>query len=441
MKGGTRQKDGDWSAREVAFLCPRQNGKGAVLEALILERVALNPGLLVLYSAHQVKTATEMLYRLRGRIEQTSQLKQHTRSIRVARGDETIIFDNGSRLKFVARSRGSTRGFSADMVILDEAYDLDDDAMAALLPTLSARPSAQIWYVSSAPHSTSTVLRRVCKRGRQAAESGEPGSLAYFEWAAADEADSGDVKAWLEANPGIGYRLTLEFTAQEQGAMADEDFRRERLGIWYEDEFQTVISMKRWRALHDPKIESPTGVLALAVDMTPDRSYVAIAAAIKMYDGRTHVEVTDHHGTTPCGEKTCWCNHSTVLGRVKELAEKHEACVVVIDAQGAAASMATALESELGEDRLLLTTARQMTRACGLFYDAVTDQTLHHLDQFELNDALRLATKRELGGAWAWSRKGSDADISPLVAATLASYGLSIKGDEKPKKKAFAVFA
>ena len=38
----------------------------------------------------------------------------------------------------------------------------------------------------------------------------------------------------------------------------------------------------------------------------------------------------------------------------------------------------------------------------------------------ELRDAVRGAKERPLGDAWAWSRKTSSVDISPLVAATLA---------------------
>jgi hypothetical protein len=40
--------------------------------------------------------------------------------------------------------------------------------------------------------------------------------------------------------------------------------------------------------------------------------------------------------------------------------------------------------------------------------------------QPELSAALAGATKRSLGDAWAWSRRNSAVDISPLVAATLA---------------------
>ncbi|MFW5415040.1 hypothetical protein J0910_00005, partial [Nocardiopsis sp. CNT-189] len=46
---------------------------------------------------------------------------------------------------------GGGRGLTADRVILDEAYNLSDDHMAALLPTMSARPNPQIVYTTSAP--------------------------------------------------------------------------------------------------------------------------------------------------------------------------------------------------------------------------------------------------------------------------------------------------
>jgi hypothetical protein len=38
----------------------------------------------------------------------------------------------------------------------------------------------------------------------------------------------------------------------------------------------------------------------------------------------------------------------------------------------------------------------------------------------ELKAALKGASKRSLGDSWAWARKSSAVDISPLVAVTLA---------------------
>jgi hypothetical protein len=56
--------------------------------------------------------------------------------------------------------------------------------------------------------------------------------------------------------------------------------------------------------------------------------------------------------------------------------------------------------------------------------DAAAQGEVRHLATAELIAALDGALKRPLGDAWAWSRKSSSVDISPLVAATLALWGL-----------------
>jgi hypothetical protein len=73
---------------------------------------------------------------------------------------------------------------------------------------------------------------------------------------------------------------------------------------------------------------------------------------------------------------------------------------------------------------------REYAAACGGFYDAVVQGTVVHLDQPVLNAAVAGARKRILGDAWAWGRKGGT-DVSPLVAATLARWGLVKAGDGK----------
>jgi hypothetical protein len=53
------------------------------------------------------------------------------------------------------------------------------------------------------------------------------------------------------------------------------------------------------------------------------------------------------------------------------------------------------------------------------------------LNQPELNVALAGALRRDVGDRWLWARKGVQVDISPLVAVTLAAYGLAVKGQEQ----------
>jgi hypothetical protein len=95
---------------------------------------------------------------------------------------------------------------------------------------------------------------------------------------------------------------------------------------------------------------------------------------------------------------------------------------VLYDEKSPAASLATAIEN--AGVKLTPVNASEHAQACGMFYDAVDQRTVRHLGTPELVAALRGVAKRPLSDAWAWSRKNSTVDISPLVAVTLALWGL-----------------
>ena len=248
QQGLGRARDGKWAAFEVALIVARQNGKGAVLEALELAALFLDDfGVdLILHSAHEFKTASEAFRRIQGRIESSPSFKRRVRQVYLQRGAESGEMKNGKRLRFIARSGGSGRGFSADLVILDEAYELGDSQMAALLPTLSARPNPQIWYTSTAGFPTSTQLGLVRSRGLR----GDDPSLAFFEWSADENNyDPADPACWAQANPGMGIRITGEYIAKERAALSPAEFDRERLSIGdypSEDGGWGVIGQDAW---------------------------------------------------------------------------------------------------------------------------------------------------------------------------------------------------
>jgi hypothetical protein len=96
------------------------------------------------------------------------------------------------------------------------------------------------------------------------------------------------------------------------------------------------------------------------------------------------------------------------------------------DQRDAAASLIPDL-TNLGVDVKTIN-ASEMAQACGRFFDAVEQRTLRHLHTAELRNALKGAAKRPLGDAWAWDRKSSAVDITPLVAATVAVWGAMAAG-------------
>lgn len=411
------RKDGRYAAFEVCAMVPRQNGKGAILEARELAGLFLLEEQLILHSAHEFKTAQEAFRRVLFHVENNDDLRKRVTRIRTSHGEEGIELRSGARLRFVARSTGSGRGFSGDCVILDEAYNLASEGMSALLPTLSARPNPQIWYTSSAGMEGSDQLRRVRERG----VAGEGKRLAYFEWSADAEADLDDREAWAQANPALGIRITEEFVESERDAMDDLGFSRERLGIWFDPNTQMVIDGRKWAALADPASQIQGNPIAFAVDATPERTGAAIAVAGRRADGLGHVEVVE----TRTG--TGW-----VVDRIVELQQRHKPRAWILDPASAAGAWIPALQ-ERGIEPVLIT-GREMAQACGALYeDVVENAALRHLDQPHLNNALAGARKRLLSDAWAWHRRDSTVDISPLVAATLAWHGVATHG--QPEKR------
>jgi hypothetical protein len=83
-------------------------------------------------------------------------------------------------------------------------------------------------------------------------------------------------------------------------------------------------------------------------------------------------------------------------------------------------------------------TSSEYGSACGQFYSGVQPRKgevadIVHIDQLGLNEAVAGADKKPLGDKWKWNKQNSASDITPLVAATLASWGYRKVLFEKPK--------
>jgi hypothetical protein len=238
---------GRWAAFEAVIFAPRQNLKTEYLIARILAGLYLLREDYLVYSAHQVKTTTKTFKRLKRAIERNPRL-----GARIARtsnriGAEQIELATGQTLECVARSTNSGRGFTGDTIILDEAHELDADALAALLPMLSTRPNPQVIYALSLGNENSTHLGAL----RARALAGQPG-VCWVEWSMAEGDLIEDRAVWAACNPAYPARISMEYMEREFGALGPERFARERLGksVWpagEPGEWETV-SKDAWEA-------------------------------------------------------------------------------------------------------------------------------------------------------------------------------------------------
>lgn len=426
------RRDGRWSAFRTCLVVPRQNGKNAVLEARELAGLFLFGEKLIVHTAHEYKTARESMMSMMARIRQAPDLLEH-----VAGFDETDLDDdegrrltgmktgnapgitlkNGNRLSYAARSKGSGRGFTGDLVILDEAYALGLDEMAALLPTMAARSIAgnpQVWFTSSAGMRESTLLASLRKQGREK----KVDRLAYFEWAADPTAASDDVDAWYQANPGLGVRISEEFVQDEYDTLAretgsDEEFRRERLGIWDDDLDGTgVIDADKWSS-HAGELVEPVGDVILTADTTIDRKLSALVAVGGNAAGVPQVRVVRSEAGS------AWIPDLVV----KVCREHPEVAAVVIDDKKSTEPMAEAVTAALLEAELSVEVVRtsypDMAEACSVTFDIIHEGKMRHAADPDLDAAVRAAVKDEREGAFTWSRKRAGAAVVPLVAMSL----------------------
>jgi hypothetical protein len=297
--------------------------------------------------------------------------------------------------------------------------------MGSILPVISAQPDPQIWYTGSAVDQTIHEDGVAFARVRDRALEQSDGRLYYAEWSADAETpdevedemarDPGVVAA---TNPALGIRIMLDYVEAERRELDSRTFAVERLGVgdWppVDGSATQVIPIERWDSLADDPAAEGARLLdpvALAFDVTPDRSMSSIVAAGRRADGDIQIEVADHRAGTG------W-----LAPRLLELWERHDPVVVMCDAMGPAGSLVHLVE-DAGVAVECVSTG-DYAKAFGALLDAVDERSVRHLGGSDLRQAVKGASKRPLGdGAFGWGRRNSTIDISPLVGATLAHWG------------------
>lgn len=428
--------DGLWACYEYGELVGRQQGKTSGIGIpRVLAGLFLLGERLILWSAHEYKTALEAFLRVKEALLTLGEEINPTTivvdgiTIRVnnTNGEEGFTLSTGQRLRFVARSKGSGRGFSGDLVVIDEAFAYTRMQQSALEPTLSARPNPQVLYLSSPPLDGESgdvlyALRDRAKRGDV--------ELGWRDWGLEMDLDQlarlsrdkrekylDDRRNWAAALPALGQGRSTEEAVERLRRSLDEfDFAREVLGLWPKriDLLRgwTVIAEEPWRARGGLESERPTESVMFGLDASwPAAEMGAITVAGRLGEEVT-VQVVEHRAGTG------W-----MVRRAIELDKTHPDAVFVLDPKGPAGHLLPELE-EAGLE-VIQPDAGDIARAFGRFLAEVLgdEPSLRHYDQKELNDAVRSAVKRKLGDGFAWARQG-DADICTLTAATVALIGV-----------------
>ena len=470
---GTRP-DGRWSAFEVMAILSRQNGKNQDLEVRELGGLFVLGEKLVIHTAHEFKASVEHFRRVRDTVDSHDGLRRRVKSVTTSHGDEaielrpvpTLIFGPGAkrirrsvaaRLRFLARSRGSGRSFTADCVVYDEAMILSDEQVGASMPTMSAVPNPQMWYTASAGYHDSTQLAMVRRRmikGTDPSLMGAEWSInAHADTCPRDEArgrrsnrfiicarhdDRDDPRSWAKANPALGTRITARHVSQELNAMSPDTFDRERLGVgdWpAEDETWSVVSEAQWNACAVPDPGGATRPVAFAVDVAADMKSAVICAAWER-PPKTAYHFADRETGRPLDKDAVarivieiprGCSRDGtgwVIPRLLELRKAWKPLGICFPKNGPAAALID--EAERSGIELVKAGTAEEAAAFALFVTAIRDKTLAHLGKAEspeLWSAMAGAETRDVGdGGTTWSRRDSEASIAPVTGGTNAHW-------------------
>lgn len=432
--------DGRWSAFEIGLIVARQQGKGSVLEARELAGLVLFGERQIVHTAHELKTSMKHFKRLVNLFDGSDDLRKRLKKVINSNGKEGLEMTNGAVLECLARTKNAGRGFTGDLVVLDEAYALTADQMDATMPTMLAVDNAQVWYTSSPP--LDAVSGQVLMSIRDRAEAGSAGRLAWFDYGLAgsldrlEGVDLDDPGNWFAALPSLRSGRIREENVQTMRDVlpTDAGFAREILGIWPPGMGKAfrIIPETDWLDAKDEDSQI-AGPFVLSAAVSVDRARSAIAAVGEREDGLLHMEITSTPLRMDNRNGAGW-----VIPRIVEICGRRKPSLIVLDEFGPTGSLIAplkrALEDEFGVEApevMGLGTAA-VARAWGTFYDGISGpdragRNLRHIGQPELTAGIAGADVRSLGDGKAWDRRSPSVDITTVVACTHGVYGWTLR--------------
>jgi hypothetical protein len=201
-------------SRTTVLVAPRQSGKSRSLAVAALWWAFRRPDQCVLI----VSAGEDASRRL---LAQAASVAIRSPLLAGSVTDENaglLVLSNGSEVRSVPASERAVRGWSVDLLLVDEAAQVDDDLLlGAAVPTTAARPDARI-VLAGSPGAAEGAFYTYAEAGEQGSEHSRT-----FRWRLLDA-------TWIE--PAV-----IE-AAREQ--LAPAQFRRE-----YEGDFADVGAEER----------------------------------------------------------------------------------------------------------------------------------------------------------------------------------------------------
>lgn len=365
---------------------------------------------------------------------------------------KVLTLDSGCEYRVATASRRGGRGFTGDLVLLDELREHQTwDAWAAVTKTMMARPKAQTWAFSNAGDSCSVVLRYL--RAQSHRDLGWPdgdedaeilgdvdpvvaellehvGGVAtgWFEWSTPPNAHRTDLAALAQANPSKDHvKVTPNCVTERKliHALATDPptvFDMECMCRWVSISNGGPFPEGKWVTTIDaeakPAKDARSAVCIEVSGGNRERAYVARAAM-----GDSDEPVVGIWEDQP---GTDWV--------VPWLQSNHMGYSVIVLRSGSGTPALSLLdEIEAAGLPIEKWSSADVSAAHGQMFDAVRDGKICHLPHPGLDMAATSAAIKVQGaGGWIVDSKNSPSDTAPLMAVMGSVWGLAHLPDERP---------
>ena len=433
--------------RTVVVEVARQSGKSFLMLLIALWHAYCRDSRMILGTAQDLSTS-EKTWREAVEVAQSNE-ELAALIERVQLGHpKSLKLITGPEYRVATASRRGGRGFSADLVLLDELREHQSfDSWAAVTKTQMARPRAQAWAFSNAGDSLSVVLRFLRAQAHQALnwpdgdgdaavlgdsaaeleelEGAADFPVAWFEFSASPHAHRTDMDAWRQANPSLNHVEVVENCVTTRALM--HALRTDPPAV-----FETEC-LCRWTSMSDAG-PWPEGSWLDTLDNTArpaPGSRQVVCIDVSWNRSRTYIARAGHdqNGVVTVGIAEDRPGVDWVLDWV--IANRDSFETIVIQSNGAPATTvfneienAHTADGRPAELPLISWKGTDLSAATGMLFDRLESRKIRHLAHPGLDAAATSAAVKVLGaGGWVIDRAKSVSDAAPLQAVIGAVWG------------------
>lgn len=346
-------------------------------------------------------------------------------------GEVGVKWQNHSSFYTFPPKRDALHSKQGDDVFVDEAWAhnaaVGADLRQAIRPTMATRRGSRLFIVSTMGDDISTYFDDYVELGR--ASLGDPYSrVAFIDYGIGDDDDPNDLDVIAAHHPAYGHTLDRQSLVDAYTEfMADPKLGASGWARAYGNRPTrsrvAAIPAERWTAAARPTQPRPARA-GVGLDASPDGQRATLAAGwrgVLADPNRDPVEA----------------QFVEVLWTGRPNRELPQIIASVCEAQGVpltvdrgsmgALELVDAVAQLRNAPEVRWLNLSEYTAACGMYERGILDDQLHHFNDPDLDAAVKVATKRQLGdGGFGWSRAKSADSITELVATTVALKGFDV---------------